>query len=268
MSEQQEGNKGSGKIKKLIESGSEIGGSVVGTSIGLAIAGPVGALTGAALGPLVCSAFKLVGNEIAEKIMSSREQARVGATYTIALEKISNGIKAGKEIRGDDFFLKQKDDRSKSESILEGTLLKARNEYEEKKIKYYASFLANINFDKSVSFQQGNTLLRIVEQLSYRQLVIIAYLKEKEVLNTHNWMRAFSKQPELANYQDFYSELIDLYNHQLLQQVNEIAMSISSLKLSFLGNKLFDLLELDEIDDSDKKDIIETVFEINHLKLR
>jgi hypothetical protein len=116
--------KQSEKLKIIIDKGSEVGGSVVGATIGLAIAGPGGAIAGAVVSPLISAAFKKVGTEISEKIMGPREQARIGATYTLALDKIAKMLESGKEVRSDGFFTAQENDRSKSESILEGTFQK------------------------------------------------------------------------------------------------------------------------------------------------
>jgi len=254
------------RLKILIESGAEIGGSVVGATIGLAIAGPAGALGGAIIGPLVSQTFKKVGLEISERYLGTREQIRVGATYTLALEKISDLIKSGKTVRNDDFFSEQKNDRSKSETILEGTLLKAKNEYEEKKIRFYSNFLANLSFDNSINFEKGNTLLRILEQLSYRQIIILAYFSEIDSLSTERWMISFKDKKELGEYQDFYSELLDLYNKQLIQQTGGgISMSISSLGISPLGKTLCNLINIEEILEEDKlkiKEIIESIRDI------
>lgn len=255
------------RLKEIIDKGSEIGGSLTGAAIGLAIAGPVGALGGAAVGPLVSLAFKKIGFEISEKLLSSREMARVGATYINALEKISKELQKGKKIREDDFFSAQNHDRSKSETLLEGTLLKARNEYEENKIKYYSNFLANLNFDESVSFEKGNTFLRILEQLSYRQIAILSYFEGVDSINTERWMISFKDKNDLNPYQDFYSELMDLYNQNLLQQAgNGITMSVNSLKLSALGKTMCDLLETKELDPEDKTLVHNTIDTINRKK--
>jgi len=260
MTEDRKKDEQSQKLKALIDKGSEIGGSVAGATIGLAIAGPAGALVGAAVGPLIGAAFKKVGIEISEKIMGHREQARVGATYTLALEKISKMLNSGRKVREDDLFLSQKNGRSKSESILEGTLLKARNEYEEKKIRCYSNFLANLSFDDSVSFEKGNTLLRILEQLSYRQIAILAYFSEVNSLSTEKWMISFKDKIELGKYQDFYFELMDTYNKQLLQQTGGgISMSVSSLGISPLGKTMCDLIGIEEIDPNDKLEIKNTI---------
>ena len=260
MIENEKNSKQSEKLKLIIDKGSEVGGSVVGAAIGLAIAGPAGAFAGAAVGPLVSATFKKVGTEISEKIMGPREQARIGATCTLALEKISKMIEDGKEVRDDDFFDAQKNDRSKSESILEGTFLKARNEYEEKKIKCYSNFLANLNFESSVSFEKGNTLLRILEQLSYRQIAILAYFTDIDELSTERWMISFKDKKELGKYQDFYFELMDIYNKQLLQQTGGgISMSASHLGISPLGEILCNLINIEEIEEDDKLEIAKTI---------
>lgn len=259
------------KLKKLIEKGSEIGGNVSGAVIGLAIAGPVGAIGGALVSPILTEVYRKVGNEISERLNSNREEMRVGATYSLAYSKIENKIKEGEVPRNDDFMNPSNSDRSGAESILEGTLLKARSEYEEKKIKFYANFLANMNFNSTISFEKGNTLLRIIEQLSYRQFTIMAYLNKTGVLNSNRWMESFHDENniEISEYQDFYSELLDLYNHQLLKQAGAaIGMSISSFKLSHLGNEVCQLLELDNVDSEDLEKIKSVVHKINHYKKR
>lgn len=255
------------RLKEIIDKGSEISGSLTGAAIGLAIAGPVGALGGAAIGPLVALAFKKAGLELSEKLLSPREMVRVGATYVLAFNKITNEISKGKKVREDDFFTIQKDDRSKSETLLEGTLLKARNEYEEKKIKYYSNFIANLNFDESISFEKGNTLLRILEQLSYRQISILAYFEGIDTINTERWEVSFKDKSELGIYQDFYSELMNLYSQKLLQQSgNGISMSASSLKISPFGKTMCALLETRDLDTEDKKLIQTTIETINKIK--
>jgi hypothetical protein len=254
------------KLKRVIEKGSEIGGSVSGAAFGLVVAGPLGAIGGAAAGPLLTDFFKKVGLEISEKLFGDREKIRVGATFSLAYDKIENEVKKGKAIRSDSYIKSQNGLRSGAESILEGTLLKARDEYEEKKIKYYANFLANMNLDSSISFEKGNTLLRIIEQLSYRQLVILAYFRRVKVLNTNKWSTSFPRIEALGEFQDFYSELMGLYNQQLLQQPGPgIGLAINSMKLSPLGVILFNLLELDNIDGVDEELVVKTIEKINKI---
>jgi hypothetical protein len=118
--------------------------------------------------------------------------------------------------------------------------------------------------DNTISFEKGNTLLRIISRLSYRQFVILAYIQKTKLLNTDRWLISFTRRKELREYQDFYSEIMDLYNQQLLQQPGpNISMSPNALKLSPLGRVFFKLAEIDTIDINDKTIVEDTIAIIN-----
>lgn len=255
------------KLKEIVEKGSEISGSISGAAIGLLIAGPIGAITGAAAGPVITEVFKKIGNEISNKLLGNREEIRVGATLAYSVEKLDQAINNGKNIRMDNFYHSENGHRSNAETLLEGTLLKSRNEFEEKKLRYYANFIANINLDSSISFERGNTLLRILERLSYRQIVILSYFNSERFLDTAKWMVSFTRIEALGQFQDFYSEIMDLYNSQLLQQPGDgISTGISGLKLSSLGVTICQLLELNDVDNEDLKRVYASIKSINELK--
>lgn len=259
-----------GRLKLIIEKGSEIAGGIYGTALGLLFAGPVGALGGALMGPIVTELFKRIGGEMAERFLSKREEIRVGATIGLAFSKIESEIQKGKALRNDEFNQTGIDgSRSGAEAILEGTLLKSRSEYEEKKIPFYANFLANMNLDSSISFETGNTLLRIIEQISYRQISILAYCESVESIDTDKWAVSFLRNQMLGKYQDLYSEIMDLYNKQLLQQagIEGLGMTAKSMKLSQLGKLFYSLLNLEMVNVEDKRLIQSSIDAINKEKM-
>jgi hypothetical protein len=133
-------------ITNLIEAGAEITGGVAGAAIGLVLAGSPGALAGGAAGPLIARAFRKVGVEIKEKMLGTREEIRIGATYTFALERIRRRIEAGEVPRQDGFFEPSEGSRSAAEEILEGVLLSSQREHEEHKLPYYGNLIANLVF--------------------------------------------------------------------------------------------------------------------------
>lgn len=244
------------QLLEIIDLSSDTLASVAGAVVGTAIAGPAGTFGGAAIGPIIAATFKKVGKGIAECFLSENEALRIGLTYKNASDKIQDELQNGKIPRNDDFFEEVEGNRSKATVLLEGTLLKSRDEYEEKKLIYYSNFLANINFDKSISFDRANTLLRLIEQLSYRQLLILSYLEIKSVIDMKKWTIAFKDNQSLGDYLDFYSELMSLYNYQLLQQAgNGISMTVGNLQLSALGKTLCRLMELDSMPDKERYSI-------------
>lgn len=66
------------------------------------------------------------------RINDAMQEQRVGAVYTYANQKINRNLVAGRLIRTDSFFEVIGEERPTNEEILEGVLLTAQKEYEEK----------------------------------------------------------------------------------------------------------------------------------------
>lgn len=151
--------------EKAIDTVAELGGSVagaaVGAAIGTAVAGPLGAVGGALAGTVLEKGFQLVGTEIKKRMLSPREERRIGAVYAYANQKINRNLVAGRMIRTDSFFEVIGEARPTNEEILEGVLLAAQKEYEEKKLKYLGNLYANLPFNEAVDSRMANTRLSI-----------------------------------------------------------------------------------------------------------
>lgn len=82
------------KKGKVIDTVTELGGSAagaaVGAAIGTAVAGPLGTVGGALAGTIIEKGLLWVGNEIKDRMLSPKEEVRVGAVYTYATQKINN----------------------------------------------------------------------------------------------------------------------------------------------------------------------------------
>lgn len=128
------------KAKSLISTVAEIAGAAVGGAIGFFAAGPAGAAGAGTLGVIVAKAGAKLLGDVAERTMSAREKVRVGAVAAIAFDKIKKNAQAGNEPRKDGFFDSVDGRLSKAEEILEGTLRRAREEYEEKKLRSWEIF--------------------------------------------------------------------------------------------------------------------------------
>lgn len=255
---------GDTKQNKFIGIASDTIASITSAIAGMVVAGPVGAIGGAAVGPTLSAGIK----EFAQRLLSSNESKRIETTFLYAAEKIKTNIENGQRPRNDSFFTAQDGHRSSAQALLEGTLLKSRDEYEEKKLVYYSNFLANITFDGTVSFEEANTLLRLIEQLSYRQLAILAYLSNGTIVNMNNWDVAFKDNAALKEYFDFYSEMTSLYNLRLLQQAGQgLKLGSAESRISTLGNTLSQLMELPSIADIEKDSIRNTINSIQTIAI-
>lgn len=152
---------------------SNTAGQTAGTVIGGTIAGFPGAIVGGAAGALTQTLFERIGQEIKKRYLSPKENERISIVYDMAYKKITKNKYQGKKLRDAEFFESDNGNRSSAEEILEGVLLSAQREYEERKLPYLANLYANICFDQSVTREIANELLKIANELSYRKLVVL-----------------------------------------------------------------------------------------------
>ena len=82
--------------------------------------------------------LRRVGADVSERLLSPREQARVGFVLASAATEIHSRIERGETLRSDGFFDPRHGERSDAEEVSEGVLLKSQREPEEKKLPYMA----------------------------------------------------------------------------------------------------------------------------------
>ncbi len=168
-------------IVSTLNAGSELTGVTAGALAGTLMAGPAGAVGGAAIGWVV---QKSVGSALTTWVggkFSRRGQVRVGATVAIAAVTIERQLAAGAHPRADWFSAEPARSKSKprsgrtiAEEIAEGVLLAAEKEHEERKIQLMGRLIGNLVFHPEISRDLANQLIRITERLSYRQLCMMA----------------------------------------------------------------------------------------------
>jgi hypothetical protein len=168
------------KIEAFIETGAELAGASVGGAIGFLAAGPAGAAGAGAAGVLIAKGAKYLLGDLVNRQMSHQETKRIGATAAIALVTIREKIQKGESPRNDGFFGGDADKRSSANEIFEGVLQKSKSEYEEKKLKFLGKFFANLAFAPAVTLGEANHYLNILDNLTYRQICILALIAMKE----------------------------------------------------------------------------------------
>lgn len=254
------------KIEKLISLGSEITGASVGGVVGFFLAGPVGSAAGGAIGVAISQGIQ----EVAERTLSAREGKRVGAVIIYAEEKIREKLNSGALPRNDGFFDSQLGQRSPADEIIEGVLLAAKQDYEEKKLPYYANLLANIAFQANVDKITANALLKLAERLSYRQLSYISLMAQRSTFNLHAQtisVADFSNKQNYLSYNNIsvnalVTEILDLIqNNVIMRDPNGIEQQNIIARLTNLGYSLFNLMELSKIPEIDVRNTLELLIQ-------
>ena len=207
---------------------------------------------------MVTDLFSRAGEEIEKRYLSTRESVRIGKAAIYAMNRIKFNFENNKKIRTDDFFVRDLTNRSAADEILEGTLIAAKNEYEEKKIDYYGNLLGNIPFHSEIDRYHAHYLLRIVEGLSYRQICILALFKRK--LDYHLSSDIQELQQKLnQNEMIIFREIAEIKILNLLTSTNNYLMgggpagniTPGTIELSNTGNIIYTMMNLDEIDRSE-----------------
>jgi len=128
---------------------------------------------GTAVGTFIGKTFVAIGSDVHDSYLSPKEEMRIGAVTAIALSDINEKLQRGETIRDDGFFHGNDKKRSDAEDILEGTLLKCKAAYEERKVHHAGKFFSNISFDKEINSEMACYFLQVFEKLTYRQLCLL-----------------------------------------------------------------------------------------------
>ena len=261
--------------RTLVRSGTDIAGGAVGGALGFLAGGPAGAAVAGAGGVVIGELAYAILGDFAVRHLSRREKVRVGATAAFALESIKGRLDAGALPRDDGFFNESSSGQTDAEQILEGVLLKAKNEHQEKKVRLLGEFFANLAFAPDVSTGEANHILRLIETLSYRQICFIALLEKAELIPSIPLSDDEIEDPGLADHPELASLLQEIYEVAnlglMFRSSDELRgtwrfekdryVTPVSMGLSPLGNRLTKMLDLNSLDPND----IEVIKSLLHL---
>jgi len=234
------------KIKKTLEAGSEIAGAVTRAAISR-LEDPSSPYYGAVLGVLVTRALK----EVASRFLSEREEIRVGAASSYLVEFLDKKLQRGEKLRDDGFFTNVTP-RTKAEELFEGILIKCKNDHEENKIPYVSYLFSYVATNSSLSAGDANSILRTVEQVTFRQLTEIAMVGQ----NGNNIFALrnidYKDHPESVNGPMHFllQELFELSNLGIIRRSDDTAMLETLdvvpglMELTELGETFFHALNL------------------------
>lgn len=155
---------------KFISTGGELAGAAIGGAIGL-LGGPVGAIGGGVAGVTVAKGI----SEVAQRVLSDREHVRIAASSTFILSSLKDRLDQGYQVREDGFFTSDQSNRSPAEELFEGVLLKCRDSFEEKKIKYLSKIFEETTFNDEITPETANQILSIAQSMSYRKFCILSF---------------------------------------------------------------------------------------------
>lgn len=255
------------KGQELVHIGAESLSALAAAGVGLAF-GPPGALAVAAAAPAISRALRWAGGEIRTRLLSSKEEARIGTAFVVALGRIEERLQAAEQPRQDGLFRPGED----PEGLLEGSLLSAARSYDEKKVPFIGAFYASFVFAADVSPVTAHYLLRLLDRLTYRQLCALAYLADPKRRSEREEIQATASEEGDRTSATLSAELNDMANLGLIgygQEDGSVAnplgtygggrVSASSLARTVpteLGNTLARMAELRRVPEQDQRHVI------------
>jgi len=167
-----------GRLEKIVARATDSLGDVSAVAIGLLLnaAGPEAAFIGAAAGPVVAG----VANDLAARVMSRKEEHRLGAVLVFALESMKQIQDGGGQIRNDGFWANANDFNGPGEEVVEAVLIAAQREPQEKKLEYLGCLLAHIAYHEEISAETAIWMVNTAERLTWTQYTLISMIGRKE----------------------------------------------------------------------------------------
>ena len=253
-------NKSKKHIERLISASPEIAGQTISAALGFLAGGPVGAGLGAGFGVIMANTLSQVGEDIANRFLSEREQIRVGGVVSISANEINNRIINGDKLRDDNFFDKNDGECSDAEEVVENIILKSQREPQEDKIKYLGYLLSSIAFNKDIGVHYAHQMIKTLGQLTYRQLCILKLSVNKDRFNLRNNDYRGQEHFPIELTQLFY-EYLDLYNRGLINFGGEVAVGLADIipgrtTVQGMGADIYNLAYLSKIPDAEIAPIV------------
>lgn len=251
--------------KELIKYGSILAGNTAGAALAISNEDPLIQISGTAIGGILPEIL----NDFARRFLSTREKIKVAAVIHFATEGIVKNINSGKQTNNDFLNMIEEGKRTSAEELYEGILIKAKNEFQEKKIKHVGAIFANCIFTKDVTPEDVNHLLSAVEKLTYRKLRIIAlYGKKEYIFPERNIMKdpyiwydniSFSLSTRAVLQDIFELGNFGIIDFQRLHVTDHLSLTPERFQLTDLGEQYFELMGLDEISPQEMEPEIDAI---------
>lgn len=134
----------------------------------------------AGAGALITSALERVGQDFNHRALSSRESIRLGQAVVFAVKKQIENERNGLQLRSDNFFTAQMNDRPLAEEIVEAVMSSIQREFEERKIPFLSYLVINIAYRHDIDRHHAHLLIKIAEELTYRQYCLLSIIANRQ----------------------------------------------------------------------------------------
>ena len=197
---------------------------------GIAVSAAIGDVAGITTGAIsVLGQFGL--DRFITPLISKRQTVRLFQWGIQAAEGIAQRLEDDEKFRTDGFFQVTPTNRSKIDEVVESTLKKVIDTTEEPKIKFMAHLTENVHFDSDLDMDTYRRLLKLLDELSYRQLCIIKLFMNADQIDLDNLGKNVT-----PNLSSILTDCLELNNKEFISSDNPLMQKIHELYVGSSGN--------------------------------
>lgn len=214
-------------------------GALASAGSSLVLGVPFGPLIGAVVGPVVTSKLREVFADVAHRQLSDKERQRVRDVVWAAGDTIQRNIAVGRQPRADWYGSDWPDEPLPDDAaeISEGVLIAAQREHEDRKVAILGRILGNLAFSPKVDRAYANALIRIAQQLSYRQFCLLV-LFDTTNGQTYDLAADLALDDGSGPLMGVLVEVYELYQRSMLEHVPKESQQSGVLELVISATSL------------------------------
>ena len=198
---------------------------------GIAVSAAIGDITGITTGAI--SVLGQLGlDRFITPFISKRQTVRLFQWGIQAAEGIAQRLANGEKYRADGFFEKTPTNRSKNDEVIESTLKKVIDTTEEPKIQFMANLTENVHFDSDLDIDTYRRLLKILDELSYRQLCLVKLFMNADQID----LDSLGNPNFTPNLSSILIDCFEVRDKELIDPNNLLMKKIRELYLGESGN--------------------------------
>lgn len=207
--------------------------------------------------------YKSFINDTYENQYTSKESRRILTTLYHSLENIQENLNKNNFKIKSEFFDKDENGECLAEEIMSGIVESSRNEYEERKLKYYGYLLGNIIFKENLDRDESNRLIKLSRQLSYCQIKLINMYMISQTIQIPILQREDYTSKGIGDYKllGILQDTLDMIQKSILNGSGKLVLDVvqinpSKIKVQGIGTLLYNYMSLNKMPYDELEDIL------------
>ena len=183
-----------------------------------------------------------------------------------AVNMINENISKNKKINNKYLMCEENSVIPYIDELMEGIILAIKEEYEEKKYKYYGYLLGNILFYDDLDRDQCNRLIRVTKTLSYCQIKLIHMYIISQTIQVPILKREDYTKSGISDYKllGLLQDTLDMIQKGLLNGSGKLILDVvqinpSQIRVQGIGTLIYNLISINKMPYDELEDLLEVL---------